>query len=345
LKNLTQEIEHRLVAEGMRSSQAKGLVQPARDLAADPVFWRERSEGLAAFMSPDTFRGCRLPERFDERVMVNNRFHIRPLLPLLSGGQRFFVLALSQNEVRLFEASRYEIRRLDVAGLPAGMSQTLNYTPVDGGFQVHAATRGSGALGKKGVVFHGQGGASDAHKSDLVNYLRQVDASVGPVLAASPAPLLLAGVGYLLQIYREICTYSDLAAAQLEGNCEHFSLSQLRERAWSLIEPALQTDREKAARRYLDLAGTGLASDNLAQVLVAAQDGRIDVLFIDSRAQQWGTLRSDDRKIELHESRQTGDDDLLDLAATETLLHRGTVYCLDRENVPGGRNVAALFRY
>jgi hypothetical protein len=42
-------------------------------------------------------------------VVVTDRFHIKPLLPLLSGDGRFYVLALSQSEVRLLQGTRYSV--------------------------------------------------------------------------------------------------------------------------------------------------------------------------------------------------------------------------------------------
>ncbi len=344
-RNLLHQIANQLVEGGLPSGKAKELLQPARDLETDSAFWKERSYGLAAFISTNTFCRFRLPRRFDELTAVNCRFYVKPLLPLLSGTQRFFILALSQNDVRLFEASQFQILQLDVDALPGNIKAALNYTSVDRGQQVHPAMKGSGALGKQAVVFHGQGGEKDTHKDELVQFFRLVDAAIHPVLTAASAPLLLAGVAYLLPIYREICSYPHVAEEQLEGNCDHLTPNQLRERAFPLVEPVLQQNREKAAKRYIDLAGTSLASDDIARILGAAYDGRVDILFIDSRIPVWGSIRIDDRMVEVHKSRQIGDDDLIDLAATQSLLHRGMVYSVEHEQLPSHGSVAALFRY
>ena len=63
---------------------------------------------------------------------------------------------------------------------------------------MHSAMRGS--LGKQAAVFHGQGGHNETHKDDLLQYFRLVDASLETVLRESQAPLLLAGVDYLLPL-------------------------------------------------------------------------------------------------------------------------------------------------
>lgn len=50
-------------------------------------------------------------------------------------------------------------------------------------------------------------------------------------------------------------------------------------------------------------------------------------------------------EVSVHEEAESGDGDLLDLAAVQTLLTSGTVYALDPEEMPDGATVAALFRY
>jgi hypothetical protein len=47
----------------------------------------------------------------------------------------------------------------------------------------------------------------------------------------------------------------------------------------------------------------------------------------------------------IHRKMKTGDDDLLDLAASQTLLHRGVVYALNAEYMPDPYPAAAVFRY
>ena len=50
---------------------------------------------------------------------------MRPLLPLLIGGGRFYVMALSQDEIRLFEGTRFSLDELAVDGLPLAMWLTM----------------------------------------------------------------------------------------------------------------------------------------------------------------------------------------------------------------------------
>jgi|GEM_PF-5717218 hypothetical protein len=49
--------------------------------------------------------------------------------------------------------------------------------------------------------------------------------------------------------------------------------------------------------------------------------------------------------VDLHSEAELGDEDLLDAAATHTLLNGGTVYAVEPEKVPDQALLAAVFRY
>ncbi|MBN1137486.1 MAG: hypothetical protein JXM73_12935, partial [Anaerolineae bacterium] len=95
LKNLLAQAEERLAAAGLRAPEIKAQLEPASRLVQDSLFWQRQSDGLAIFLAAETARHYRLPLDFEELVVVADRFYVKPLLPLLSGDGRFYVLALS----------------------------------------------------------------------------------------------------------------------------------------------------------------------------------------------------------------------------------------------------------
>jgi hypothetical protein len=342
LKNLIAQAERELVDQGMRAPQAKRLLDPVRELPNEPEFWEKRSAGLAVFVADGLFDRFRVPLDLDERVTVNLRFQVKPLLPLLGSNDQFFLLALSQNRVRFFTARQYSIAEITVDGMPPDMQQALNYDTGERASQVHSAMRGD--HGKQAAVFHGQGGEREAAKDDLARYFRMVDAALRDTLRDQRAPLVLAGVQYLLPIYREVSSYPRIAQQELPGNPDYLSDQELHARAWPLIETHLDNLREEAAARYRQLAGTGKTSDDVRQIAAAAHRGQVESLFVDRAAHRWGTFDPGTETAEVREMPQPGDDDLLDFAAVQTLLHRGSVFAVPSQQVPAPP-IAAVFRY
>ena len=65
---------------------------------------------------------------FDELVVVSDNFHVKPLMPLLTGDNLFYVLALSQKEVRLIECTAYGSGRLKLKTCRKALRRLCNMT-------------------------------------------------------------------------------------------------------------------------------------------------------------------------------------------------------------------------
>ena len=342
-RNLLAETEKRLLANGLRLPDAKQLLEPAEQLLDDADFWRRQSDGLAVFVAPEFFRFYTLPIDFEELLITGNRFHVKPLLQMFSYAGSFYVLALSQNSLRLYQGTQHSIAELFPSGIPESLDDALNEHDPQRQLQFH--TGGSAGSANQGAIFHGHGGGADESKDRILRYCREIDRGLHPLLKDEEAPLVLASVDYLLPIYREANTYAHLIDETISGNPELLSADQLHERAWKIVKPHFQKAEDEAIARYYQLAGTGQTSNRIKEVIQAATGGRVASLFVPVGVQKWGTIDSDNHTVESHEEAQAGDEDLLDWAAIRTLENGGEVFAVTPEMVPGDALLAAVFRY
>jgi hypothetical protein len=342
LKNNLRTAQRRLVGHWVRGPDAKPMLAEASSLPNDTTWWQQRDLGLAIFVGPGLFECYRLPIAFPEFASVAHRFRIRPLLPLLHNQhQKFFILELSQNQATLYSANHQSIERLD-ANLPHDLRSALNYDGADRGTQVHSASRAVG--GKQAAVFHGQGGQPDAAKDDLLSYCRTVNKAVSGHLGNAIRPLLLACVDYLAPIYRKANTYEHLLDETLSGNQEYQQTKELHQRALQLVGHRLVNSQvSKAVNRYRENAGTARTCDDICRIVSAAHEGRIDLLLCDPEASVTGVHRPDVNEVEV--TRQDDDEDLVNLAAAETLKHGGDVFAMGGPQLPTDSSVAAVFRF
>ncbi len=340
-RNLLRRAEESLQAVQMRVPDVERLLGPATALLDDAGFWREQGDGLAVFVGQGHLSTFRLPLRFDEIVVVNRRFYVKPLLPLFSGDGQFFVLALSQDQVRLLEGTRDSVAEVELPDVPTSMAEALQLDRPER--QVRAR-----AIGETGAaVFHGHGGPEETAKPDLLRYFQLVDRGLRDYLADKRVPLVLAGVDYLLPIYREANSYSHLLEQGIIGNPDMVSARELHQRAWEIVRPVFAAEQAEQIALYYELDGRGdvRASHTLTDIVRAAFEGRVATLFVPHSVQKWGVYRAHSHKVHVHPSQQPGDYDLIDLAAAQTVAHGGTVYVLEPEKVPGGELIAAIFRY
>jgi len=160
-------------------------------------------------------------------------------------------------------------------------------------------------------------------------------------------PLLLAGVDYLLPIYKEANNYPYLVESYLEGNPDDLSINQLHQRAWGVLESLFQADQRKAREHLMSLKNSGStqASMDVEAIVPAAYYGRVKTLFVALDTQLWGSFDSQKGTVSQHQEFHPGDHDLLDLAAVQTLLNGGLVYALEPNEIPGESFIAAIYRY
>jgi hypothetical protein len=331
-KNLLRQAEGGLTASGLRSLQVQALLEPATAL-------------LALFLSPTTFNHFRLPISFDELVVTTKRFHLKPLLTLLNSDGRFYLLAFSKNQVRLFQGSKFSLSALDLQGVPGSLAESLQYDLHQKQLQFHTGAPARG--GKRDARFFGTGDADTDEKELILHFFRQLDGGLREAVGGERAPLVLAGVDYLLPIYHRASSYPVLMETGITGNPDDLTTEDLHRRAWEIVEPHFRQEERKAADRYHMLAGSNspLASSKVTEVVPASVHGQVDTLFVAVGIQRWGDVAPDTGDVMLHDRPEPDDHDLLDFAAIHTLLKGGTVYAVPPNEVPENSSLAAVFRY
>jgi hypothetical protein len=346
LENLLRRAEERLIARGLDGGAARELLAPGFGLVSDQSFWAQQAEGLAIFLAAGLFRVYRLPLAFEELLAVDEHACISPLLPLLSDNGQFYLLTIGLGGAGLFQGSRYGLGQIPLPGAPHGLREALAADEFSREAQLHAGVPGRG--GERGAIFHGHGAKDEtAVKAEALRYFRQVDRAVRHALAGAHGPLLLAGIGSLLPLYRAANSYPYLAEEAITVNPETLRPDELHGRAWAIVARRLDSARDEALGRYRALRGSdpALATDYLRTIIPAAHEGRVEVLLVAAGQRRWGRFDRASGELLVRAEPGPRDSELLDMAAAQALLHGGTVYLVAPEQLPEGAPVAAILRY
>ena len=344
-KNLLRSVEERLAGMGLPNGTAGELMEPLRGLLDDHAFWQTQSNGLAVFRSPELLRTWRLPIELDELAVVENRFHLKPLFSLLSGDGSFYILALSLKNLRLIAATRHSAEEVELPpGVPRSLAQDLGEAGAT--FEQFHPRPSTNSVGRSPILAtHGPN--EDDVKLEIRDFFNRADKALLKILDRN-LPVVLAGVEYLLPIYKDASEHPRILDEGLPGNADGLSPEDLRNAAWEIVEPLFLEDRRQAADRYFERLGAGRASSRYEDVLPASHDGRVDTLFVARGVRLWGTYDEQARKVRLQEdqtAQRNGSEDLLDHAAVQTFLKGGTVYAVPQAEVPEGQAMAAIYRY
>lgn len=121
--NLIKELGSSL-GEKYSDSEIRSFLAPFEALVHDHAFWEHAQDGLAVLGGPGVFRVFRLQRPVAELAIAGDSFHTKPLRRLLQSVDRYQVLGLSLQSIRLFEGNRDTLDEIDTApGVPRTIAE------------------------------------------------------------------------------------------------------------------------------------------------------------------------------------------------------------------------------
>jgi hypothetical protein len=341
-KSRIQQVSSRLKAEGMSQELVDRIVGAGYKLIANEPFWRELTCGLVVFLADGYCKYYKMPVSPKDEILVNSSFLLNPLIPVVTQRDYFFLLVLSKKQARFYKGDRFGLTYIPVPEMPNGIDDVVHFEEKDD--QKLWRTGSSGAGG--GANYHGIGAGKPDDKENIAMYLDEVDETLWKDhLSNETAPLLLAGVEYLVSIYRQVAQYNNIWPEALHGSHEHDDLQTLHKASHLKMQRYFVQRREKMLENYGVATGAGLSSSILDDVIPAAFYSRISVLFAQHGEHIWGSFDEQDNVLDLHAEQREGDECMLDKAVIKTLLNGGEVFLLSKDEMPAHSKLAAIFRY
>ncbi len=96
-KNLLREAREKLEQLDESNRELAEVLDSAQSYIENYDFWQHQDSGLAFFINAEGIKYYRLPYNFEQSAMVSDRFNLKPLLPVITNDNKFYLLALSQN--------------------------------------------------------------------------------------------------------------------------------------------------------------------------------------------------------------------------------------------------------
>lgn len=345
LKNLLNQAEKGLLEYNLRRPEVEEMLRPAQELLTNKQFWQSPGNGVAIFLSKDVSRIYRLSGNVEEMVTVGKRFSVHPIVPLLNDSTNFYILTLSQNLPRLFLASRDNITEVELIDTPSNMEEALQIEDKQKNLGFHTMT-GNSAGGERAAIHYGQG-VEDDKKDEVRRYLQQLDDGILRVVEDATLPMVVAGVEYLLPIFRETTSYKNVMEEGITGSPDRQDLTELHAEAWKIVEPIFLGNQQKAVDRFSEFLGqqNGLATNSLDEAVKAAIGGRVETLIVPLGVQKWGQYDPATDSVRFDEEPSPQNEDMINYAAAQTILNSGNVYAVPADQLPGGGEIAAILRY
>ena len=346
-KHLLRELEDSLKQQG-RGDQAKALLKPFQDLMNDPDFWNSNRDGLAVFGAVDYFEVFRLQRSVPELAVANDRMHLKPLLRIAQSADRYQILAITLNSVRLFEGNRDGIDEVRLGdGVPKTLEEALGRDLTEKGQT--GFPQGYSRASERGdpmQVESGGAGRQDEIDRDRERFFREVDRAILEHHSRkSRLPLILAALPEHQFHFRKLSHNEFMLSEGIESDASLLSHDELRQRSWMVMQPRYIKRLEGFINQYGVSHGQGLATDQLEQIGQATLEGRVATLLVEAERQIPGVVDKQQGKAVAVEDDTATTSDLLDELTIWTLEQGGEVIAVPTERMPTQSGAAAIYRY
>lgn len=346
LRDLRREAARCLLARGASAPIQASLLEPIDTLLSRPDAARLAGEGLALFASAERALVLLLPTAPAPWVGIDTHFRLDGILAPLFNRDRFLLLSLSQHAVHLWDCDGVAMRAIPLDGIDTDIRRTRHFEQAERQASVHTNSSGHHGQGR-GDAAHFVSGPGDGKeaKIEIEVFFRQIDHGIRSRLPADGMPLLLAGVSYLLPIYRRVNTYAHLLEADLPGNSESLGTpDDLHARANALMAERERVDRNHAMGLFVENLARPRSCAGYTDVVPCAVQRRLTHLLLARGRDQWGALDAATGQTRLFDGYQAGAEELSNLACVHAIQGQAQVYAFAPGEMPAGAGIAALFR-
>ncbi|RDE08590.1 baeRF11 domain-containing protein [Pelagibacterium lacus] len=328
LKNLIREAQTQLEEIDFDKRRLDALLDGLNDLLDDDEFWRFQANSLAIFATPDSIRTYRLANDLSSMVQVSDRFHLKPLFRAITFPHSAFILALSENAVRLVEMN---------ADLPAEEIK-VPAMPKDA-----ASAAGKSTLNDR--TFSGRIHGSEGQNVRLEQYVRKVDAALRPILAGRETPLVLAATGRLAELFKQFSSYNNVLGETISESPDRLTAAELVARARPVLDAAYAEQIAEIRALFERRTGERRTTTDISDAARAATFGAVQTLLVDIDSVTAGFIDDETGAVTFVDTDDAKAYGVVDQITARAFASGATVLGVRREDIPGGNELAAILRY
>lgn len=328
-RQLCQAADQKMERYDVDTKVRESFQEKLRALEADESLWRDRTEGLAIFAGQDDIYTYHAPTAFAAQAVVDKRFYIRPVLPLLRRSGTLAVVMLNKEGAKLLHCGADHCDEV----LPPKHLQTLqNYLGMHEfdkslQFRSNASPAAHTDSGGYAPAYHGQGAAGDdaqasKYLEDYYHHFKNWLVKDGKL----PARAYLVADAHNEGLFKK-------AADGLAVEWVPLIKKNIKDVDRAELTAAVQAELEKSSVQDGDAEYEQMRQKDAeimhspVQIVKAAHEKRIDTLFLpESDNQLWGWFdRNKNQTVVEKESDVMVGEELYNLAAIRTLQTGGTV--------------------
>jgi len=321
LKNLIKEASERLFSD-RNKRDAQLIVQRLLDLESR-IDHSYNLESLILYVNEDIAEYVRLPIPVADRVVVDNTFATRDLVRALHIETNYYVLALSQQKVRLIEA--FNDRVVSETDKPFPIENTQFYST--------SKVKQSNASLQTNLV---------------AEFFNRVDKEVNKVRKENPLPVLICTEQGNYHEYLKIADVKhSIYDTFLNKNRLDEKADAIVREAWHIVKEYTIAQNNARKAELKKAVGSGKFMSDVNDIWRAIFEGRIQTLFIEQGLFQPAILKANTITFVSDDERSKTDvvDDIYDEMIEANMDFGGDVVFLPKGELKDFSGFGAITRY
>lgn len=273
-------------------------------------------DSLTIFANHDSIQVVKLPVPATDRVVISDRFEVRPLLKALQQQEHYYILTIARQKIRLLEAYNDTlVREIHNDDFP---------------FSNEYYTKDPMKLQQDAII------------DDLLKeYFNVADKQFKKYYHANPLPVVLLGDTKSIAYYQEQMDIKKIVMATAAGSYDDTSSHEILKVTFPLVQQHM-ADKQTAA-----LSAIGEAQSkqrllvDLGDIYRAAEAGAADTLYLEKTYFRNGTIEDG----AITESDQPGAEDVSLIIIDSVLQKGGKVVFMDENTLNTYQGMALVTRF
>jgi hypothetical protein len=290
-------------------------------------FWKHQAHGLGVLATPNSLRTFRLPYAPKPLAEVADRYHLTPLVRAMTSPHDLFVLALSEESVRLIHVvANLPPAAVDVPQLPKNADQATRRPSI----HVRAPRGHLQNLEGEKILLH--------------LYARRIDQALRGVLAGRATPLVLAAAEPIASVFRSVNSHPQLVDEAVLEDATHMTDRQIADLALPILNRLYARELKDLIARFDELKPRRATTD-VSYAAHAATAGAVDSLLVDLDAVIPGLVSEVDGSVTYATNDDAETYSVVDEVARRALCTGARVLGAKRDDLPNRAPLIAILRY
>lgn len=293
----------------------------------DPDWWEDILDTIMIYANRDGMKVFTIPEVYPGRTVVANNFYTASVLRFLNRSSRYLVVALSENETKLYLGTNEFVELLREEDMPKSVAEVVRESEITLKYK----------LGRDD---------STTDKLKVERFCKILSAHLRAYVQSEHMPIILAGVKPFIATFRNVADLPEILPTSVPGNWEHVTTDIWRTKAWPIVQTELERIIEQRVLAAQTKAAQGKGAYTLKNVSFAACEGRVDTAILPIDRELYGEINRATGDVCIHPTQKdTRDSDLYDEISETVYDKGGAVFFVPAEHIDSPEGILAALRY